>query len=80
MRLTEYRPRSELEKTEKGRTIIATMVPADAVGSYMVDLNGDGIYESMFSSLAVDMNEENSLIRILELKLNSHVDGEGALR
>ncbi len=69
-RLAEYMPRSELETTAKGRAIIANIVPVDWLSSYIVDLNNDGLYETMYDSFFIDMDEEKSLIYVLNIKLD----------
>ncbi len=63
-------PRSELETTAKGRAIIANIVPVDWLSSYIVDLNNDGLYETMYDSFFIDMDEEKSLIYVLNIKLD----------
>jgi hypothetical protein len=68
----ESTPRQkEVEKKKDESVLIVDGVVGFWVSRYILDLEGDGIYESLFSAYEKDMTQKEVLISVLKLKLGS---------
>jgi hypothetical protein len=67
--LSEISPRTAFRRNPCSGEIIGQDEPVEALELFVADLDGDGKYESLFDSLFVSDNKEESLMSILKLKL-----------
>ena len=67
--LVEYPMLSEPEKTGGVRQSIVGWGASDVGGRYIVDLDGDGKYESIFAGSIFDHDERKALREILAIKI-----------
>jgi hypothetical protein len=63
--------KKEVEKKELLSGLTVNGVAGFWVSCYILDIDGDGIYESLFSAYEKDMTKEEVLISVLKLKLGS---------